>query len=41
MLAVNKGDILTREQLTVQIWGEEYAGETLGVACLLYTSRCV
>lgn len=32
ILAVNKGDILTRDQLTIKIWGEEYAGETLGVA---------
>ena len=39
LLAVNKGDILTREQLTVQIWGEEYAGETLGVAVYIRRIR--
>lgn len=39
LLAVNKGDILTREQLTVEIWGEEYAGETLGVAVYIRRIR--
>lgn len=39
LLAVNEGDILTREQLTVQIWGEEYAGETLGVAVYIRRIR--
>ena len=39
LLAVNKGDILTRDQLTIQIWGEAYAGETLGVAVYIRRIR--
>ena len=38
-LTVNKGDILTRDQLTIQIWGETYAGETLGVAVYIRRIR--
>ena len=32
-------DILTRDQLTIQIWGEAYAGETLGVAVYIRRIR--
>lgn len=39
ILAGNKGDIFTREQLTVQVWGEEYAGETLGIAVYIRRIR--
>lgn len=39
ILALNKGDILTRDQLTVEVWGEEYAGETLGVAVYIRRIR--
>lgn len=39
ILAGNKGDIFTREQLTVQVWGEHYAGETLGVAVYIRRIR--
>lgn len=39
LLAVNKGDVLTRDQLTIQVWGESYAGETLGVAVYIRRIR--
>ena len=39
LLAVNKGDVLTRDQLTVQVWGESYAGETLGIAVYIRRIR--
>lgn len=39
ILAGNQGDIFTREQLTVQVWGEEYSGETLGIAVYIRRIR--
>lgn len=39
ILASGKGSIFTREQLTLEVWGEEYAGETLGVAVYIRRIR--
>lgn len=39
ILARGKGDVFTRDQLTVEVWGEEYAGETLGVAVYIRRIR--
>ena len=33
------GAPFTREQLTLAVWGEEYAGETLGVAVYIRRIR--
>lgn len=39
ILASDRGNIFTREQLTLEVWGEEYAGETLGVAVYIRRIR--
>lgn len=39
MLACNRGEIFTRDQLTVEVWGEDYAGETLGIAVYIRRIR--
>ena len=39
ILASDAGSIFTREQLTLAVWGEEYAGETLGVAVYIRRIR--
>lgn len=39
ILACRRGEIITREQLTVEIWGEDYAGEILGVAVYIRRIR--
>lgn len=39
IFAGSEGEIFTREQLTVQVWGEEYAGETLGIAVYIRRIR--
>lgn len=39
ILASEPGSIFTREQLTLAVWGEEYAGETLGVAVYIRRIR--
>jgi len=39
LLACNKGEIFTRDQLTVEIWGEEYTGEILGIAVYIRRIR--
>lgn len=39
LLAFNQGEVFTRDQLTVEIWGEDYAGEILGVAVYIRRIR--
>ena len=39
IFAAHEGEVFTREQLTVQVWGEEYAGEVLGIAVYIRRIR--
>lgn len=39
IISESEGQIFTRDQLTVLVWGKEYAGETLGIAVYIRRIR--